>query len=123
MTSEPNRADRRRGRMKRSRWIAAGSSVGALVLVTAAIAVENPAPAATASGSITSTAGASRATSLGPGSSTGGSDSGWITSSDVGNPAPSSGRTLDPVNGGSQGQSVFDPGTAPGAGRTSSGGS
>ena len=34
----------RRGRMNRSRWIAAGTSVGALVALTAGVAAANPAP-------------------------------------------------------------------------------
>lgn len=39
----PNRA----GRMNRSRWIAAGTSVSALVALTAGVAAANPAPSGT----------------------------------------------------------------------------
>lgn len=40
------RPESRRGRMNRSRLIAAGTSVGALVAITAGVAAANPAPAA-----------------------------------------------------------------------------
>lgn len=40
------RPESRRGRMTRSRLIAAGTSVGALVAITAGVAAANPAPAA-----------------------------------------------------------------------------
>ena len=45
MTSKnPRELGARKGRMNRSRMIAAGTSVGALVVITAGVAVANPAP-------------------------------------------------------------------------------
>jgi hypothetical protein len=113
--------------MNRSRAIAAGTSVGALVALTAGVAAANPGahsspPPSTASGSTrvqTSNGGAD----AGRGD-TRGDDSGWLSPDD---PRASDG-TVDPNSGWSapqpdQGSGTFDPGIAGNSGNTSSGGS
>jgi molecular chaperone DnaK len=109
--------------MNRSRAIAAGTSVGALVVLTAGVAVANP-------GSHTSRARAStssdtRSPAVGSNDSSSGADSGWLGGSDD-NSGASDGST-DPNSGFVSGQpgtgpGSFDPGGGSG-GSTSSGGS
>ena len=127
---------KRAGRMNRSRWIAAGTSVGALVALTAGVAAANPAPNGTSS----KTGGTHPATGTGTASTVPGSDdardddSGWVpadpgtqgTTSDPGVTGPSAASGwndpgfADPNAGSNAGG--FNPGTGSG-GRTSSGGS
>ena len=125
---------KRTGRMNRSRWTAAGTSVGALVALTAGVAAANPAP----SGTNAKTTGSHPAT--GTGSSvrdsgeSGDDDSGWVPAPDSGTQGNSDPGFTDPSAGGGWSDPGFaDPnsgsnsgGFAPGtgsAGRTSSGGS
>jgi hypothetical protein len=104
-------------RMNRSRAIAAGTSVGALVVLTAGVAVANPGShtAAPASSSGTTSSDTNR---VQPPSTDDGADSGWTTPDDGG---------LDPNSGWAtpqapSGSGSFDPGLGGGS-STRSGGS
>lgn len=118
----PEPKPRRGGRMNRSRAIAAGTSVGALVLLTAGVAVANPGThQSPPRGSDTGTG--SQAPSVGRDDGSAGGDSGWWGGDDD-NSRSSDGST-DPSSGFSPvqpGPGNFDPGTG-NSGSTRSGGS
>ena len=115
-------------RMNRSRAIAAGTSVGALVALTAGVAVANPGAHSSPPTAAASRSNPSGSNSSGSSSSSsdrsqrsddggGGGDSGWLGPDDSGNVDPNSGWASAPqAPSGS-----FDPGI--GGGNTSSGGS
>ena len=109
-------------RMNRSRAIAAGASVGALVALTAGVAVANPGshsspPTASGTGA-RSSSGTDSSSSPAP-TDDGREDSGWWTPDDGGNVDPNSGWSAPQAPSGS---GSFDPGLG-GGGNTRSGGS
>lgn len=114
----------RKGRMNRSRLIAAGTSVGALVAITAGVAAANPAPTnkhATRANGRAANTGRQRSTQNTPAF---GSDDG---SQDTWQQLPPDPSAADPGLGNSSNQSTgnqppaFNP--KPGGSNTSSGGS
>ena len=127
--------------MNRSRWIAAGTSVGAMVAVTAGVAAANPAPSSNNSSTVAVTP-SGRSTSSTPDPSTVGpprsrQDDGWgYPQPDSGSVDPNSGSYVDPNSGsyvdpnsgsysdpyGSYSPPGYDP-RYDGGGNTSSGGS
>ena len=113
----------RRRRMNRSRTIAAGTSVGALVALTAGVAVANPG----SHSPHTPTADpVSQQPSAGRAQTPSGDDSGWWGSDD-GSDSSVGGGSSDPNSGfvpapRDQGGSTFDPGSGNGS-STRSGGS
>ncbi|MGZ6931746.1 MAG: hypothetical protein ACXVK4_14535 [Acidimicrobiia bacterium] len=138
----------RRGRLNRSRVVAAGTSVSALVALTAGVAAANPAP------SNQSQPAAGRTTNRSPNANDnrGRDDSGWTGGSDdtdrdgrVGDPGDSGSGSTDPgytdpgysdpgysdpgytdpngSSGFSGPSSSFDPGYSNGGGQSRSGGS
>src|SRR4051812_48826128 len=113
---------RRGGRMKRSRAIAAGTSVGALVVLTAGVAVANPGSHSSPARAANAGAG-SQAPAAGRDDGSAGDDSGWRGGDDAN--ARSSDDSTDPNSGSSPvppGPGTFDPGRGSG-GSTRSGGS
>lgn len=106
-------------RMNRSRAIAAGTSVGALIALTAGVAVANPGSHTSPPSRSTSNSGGVQAPSTG-GDANGG-DTGWLAP-DNGPQAsdPNSGWTPSQPDSGSP---SFDPGFGAGGGSTRSGGS
>ncbi len=120
----------RSGRMNRSRLIAAGTSVGALIAITAGVAAANPAPSpkpstAPASGASDQNAGRS------PGQTSGQSDVGQGRDDQGGDdqwrqlpPDPSANNSGSGSTGSDFGQpQPFDPGQGSGSADTRSGGS
>ena len=101
-------------RMNRSRAIAAGTSVGALIALTAGVAVANPG-AHTSKPAPASSSGATQ----NPQNPSAGDDSGWLAPDD-GGVDPNSGWTPSQPGNGSGG---FDPGVGGNGGSTRSGGS
>ena len=99
--------------MNRSRAIAAGTSVGALIVLTAGVAVANPGSHSSSPSDTNANSGRVRTPDAG--SDSGGSDTGWLTPDDGAN----SGWTSAPPDTGS---GSFDPGVGS-AGSTRSGGS
>ena len=140
MTRRPARPYVRTGRMNRSRWIAAGTSVGALVAVTAGVAAANPAPSATnSSNAAVNSGGANPATpspTVAPQPSEPRGDGWGYPEPDSGSVDPNSGSYTDPNRGAyvdpnsgsysdpyaSSGPPAYDP-SYDGGGNTSSGGS
>ena len=100
--------------MNRSRAIAAGTSVGALIVLTAGVAVANPGSHASSPSDTTGTSGRVPAPTAGNDSNSG--DTGWLAPDD----GPSSGWTSAPPDTGS---GSFDPGVGSAGGTTRSGGS
>jgi hypothetical protein len=129
----PDIESHRKGRMRKSRLVVAGTSVGAFVALTAGVAVANPAPSSSSGSAARSAPTNARNRSLtptpapspayqDPGSGSqdpgNGADSGW-NDPYQGYNDPYQGWSSDP--GYSQSQSSFDPGL--GGGQTRSGGS
>ena len=111
----------RRGRMNRSRIIAAGTSVGALVAITAGVAAANPAPNAThAATKVRPVAPSTEQPALGDGSAQDGTHDDWQQ-------LPADPSASDPGIGSSSVQPpAFDPGSSQdnfGGSDTRSGGS
>jgi hypothetical protein len=112
----------RRRRLNRSRAIAAGTSVGALVVLTAGVAVANPGTHSSPPASTASTSGRVQTPDAG---SDAGDDTGWLAPDD---PRASDGGAVDPNSGWNApqpdpGSGTFDPGFGGGDGNTRSGGS
>lgn len=108
-------------RLNRSRAIAAGTSVGALVVLTAGVAVANPGTHSSPPSNTAGTSGSVRTPAAGDGAD--GGDTGWLTPDGGGrasnaSPDPGSGWTSNAPDAGS---GTFDPGA--GGGTTRSGGS
>ena len=104
-------------RMNRSRAIAAGTSVGALIALTAGVAVANPGAHASAPSTGPSSSAGSQTPSADNGS--GGDDSGWLAPDDGGVDSNSGWTPSQPGNG----SGSFDPGVGGNGGSTRSGGS
>ena len=105
----------RKGRMNRSRIIAAGTSVGALVAITAGVAAANPAPSATHAARNAGRTATSdeRQPALGDGSALDGTHDDWQQ-------LPADPSVSDPGFGNS---SVQPPAFDPGSGQNNLGGS
>jgi hypothetical protein len=105
--------------MNRSRAIAAGTSVGALVALTAGVAVANPGSHTTPPRAASDSGSRVQQPSTDDGATTDGDDSGWWGRDDRGSTDPGSGWSQAQPGPGS-----FDPGTSVGSGNsTRSGGS
>ena len=105
----------RKGRMNRSRIIAAGTSVGALVAITAGVAAANPAPSATHAATKVRPAApsANQPPALGDGSAQAGTHDDWQQ-------LPADPSASDPGLGS---RSVQPPAFDPGSGQNNLGGS
>jgi hypothetical protein len=116
---DPNAREPRGKRMNRSRAIAAGTSVGALIALTAGVAVANPGSHTSSPSTTASNSGGVQAPSAGIDAN--GGDTGWLAPNDhradPGDDDASSGWTP------SQPDTGFDPGFGAGGGSTRSGGS
>jgi hypothetical protein len=111
--------------MNRSRAIAAGTSVGALVALTAGVAVANPGSHSTPPSAAASGSGQVQTPQAPSAGNSNGDDTGWLGSDD--GPQASDPNT-DPNSGWSNsqpdtGSGTFDPGIGSGGGNTRSGGS
>ncbi len=119
---DPNARGPRGKRMNRSRAIAAGTSVGALIALTAGVAVANPGSHTSSPTTTASNSGEVQAPSAGDDAS--GGDTGWLAPNDHradpgGDDANSGSAPSQPDTG----SPSFDPGFGAGGGSTRSGGS
>ena len=106
-------------RMNRSRAIAAGTSVGALIALTAGVAVANPGAHTSKPAPASSSGATQNPQNPSAGDDSSGGDSGWIAPDDGGFD-PNPGWTPSQPGNGSGG---FDPGAGGSSGSTRSGGS
>ena len=107
-------------RMNRSRAIAAATSVGALVALTAGVAVANPGAHTSKPPTTASNSGGTQSTqNPSAGDDSSGGDSGWLAPDDDGFDPNSGWAPSQPGNG----SGGFDPGAGGSSGSTRSGGS